>query len=315
LYPNINYPFSTEDSIQNFVRLAKLKGLDVKLYYTIRELSVHSREFWAFRSLGDEIFSKPILNSLPDTCSPGYSWLGEHVRTNYVSTWHQPLKGGDWDIAIQTKGLSRLSNFYLEGLNHLMRKTGINGIYIDGSAYDHEVMKRVRKVIDAASNKGIIDFHSGNNFDPAYGLNSPANQYMEIFPYINSLCLGEGYDYEASPDYWLTEISGIPFGLYSEMLQNCGNPYLGMLYGMTGRLGCNKCDPSDIWKVWDDFGIEKSSISGYWDPNNPIKSGNDSVLITSYKRKDRILIAIASWAKLDKEIKLMIDGKKIPFNA
>jgi len=36
-------------------------------------------------------------------------------------------------------------------------------------------------------------------------------------------------------DYWLTEVSGIPFGLMGEMLQDGGHPYRGMLYGMTAR--------------------------------------------------------------------------------
>ena len=56
---------------------------------------------------------------------------------------------------------------------------------------------------------------------------------MEHFPYINSLWFGEGYDYDETPDYWLVEISGIPFGLYGEMLKGGGNPWRGMLYGMT----------------------------------------------------------------------------------
>ena len=60
---------------------------------------------------------------------------------------------------------------------------------------------------------------------------------MEHFPYINSLWFGEGYDYNAPPDYWLVEISGIPFGLYGEMLEGDGNPWRGMVYGMTDRLG------------------------------------------------------------------------------
>ena len=85
---------------------------------------------------------------------------------------------------------------------------------------------------------------------------SPANKYMEHFPYINSLWFGEGYDYNESPDYWLVEISGIPFGLYGEMLEGGGNPWRGMVYGMTNRLGWGG-DPRPIWKFWDDFGIQQ----------------------------------------------------------
>ena len=36
---------------------------------------------------------------------------------------------------------------------------------------------------------------------------------MEKLPYVTDLWLGESFDYEAaSPEYYLTEISGLPFG-------------------------------------------------------------------------------------------------------
>jgi hypothetical protein len=104
-------------------------------------------------------------------------------------------------MAIRTQGLSRWHNYYLEGLHWLVKHEGIRGLYLDGVGYDREIMKRVRKVLDRAADSCLIDFHSGNNFHPQYGMNSPANQYMELFPYINSLWLGEDYNYNESPDY------------------------------------------------------------------------------------------------------------------
>ena len=68
------------------------------------------------------------------------------------------------------------------------------------------------------------------------GFASSANLYLEHFPYLNRLWFGEYFDYNSAPDYWLTEISGIPFGLMGEMLQDGGNPWRGMVFGMTGRL-------------------------------------------------------------------------------
>ena len=49
---------------------------------------------------------------------------------------------------------------------------------------------------------------------------------MEHFPYLNRLWFGEYFDYEKNkPDFFfLTEVSGIPFGLMGEMLQNDGKP-------------------------------------------------------------------------------------------
>jgi hypothetical protein len=192
-----------------------------------------------------------------------------------------------------------------------VKHEGIRGLYLDGVGYDREIMKRVRKVLDRAADSCLIDFHSGNNFHPQYGMNSPANQYMELFPYINSLWLGEDYNYNESPDYWLVEISGIPFGLYSEMLNGCGNTYRGMVYGMTSRLGWTGCDPSAMWKLWDAFDIKEAKITGYWDTDNPVKPDNKDIKVTVYERPDSLLIAYASWAKNDTRVTLHVDWNKL----
>ena len=71
---------------------------------------------------------------------------------------------------------------------------------------------------------------------------------MEHMPYLDRLWFGEYFKYEKSPEYWLTDVSGIPFGMMSEMLQDGGNPYRGMLYGMTAREPMESV-PSQLWKV------------------------------------------------------------------
>lgn len=321
LNPYINYPFLTTDTLKKFVAANRKAGIRTKLYYTVRELSNHTPEIWALRSLDSEIFTPGLGAQLADQFaddglggniySTGGYWLVEHLRTNYDAAWHTPLEGGGYDMAIRTQGLSRWHNYYLEGLNWLVKNTGIRGIYLDGVGYDREIMKRVRKVLDRAADSCLIDFHSGNNFSPTYGMNSPANQYMELFPYINSLWLGEGYDENETPDYWLIEMSGIPYGLYSEMLNNCGNAYRGMLFGMTSRLGWVGCDPSAMWKLWDSFGIKDARMIGYWDPAVPVKSNNDDVKVTVYKKDDKIMIAYASWASNDVRMRLDVDWKAL----
>jgi hypothetical protein len=118
------------------------------------------------------------------------------------------------------------------------------------------------------------------------------------------------YDYNESPDYWLVEVSGIPFGLFGEMLQGGGNPWRGMLYGMSNRLGWGG-DPKAIWKLWDDFGIADARMIGYWSPNCPVKTGNKDVLATVYSKKGKALVSIASWAKEPVRVKLGIDWKEL----
>lgn len=296
--PYINYPFRTADKLAEYVREAHARGLKVKIYYTCRELSNFTAELFCLRSLGHEVFH--------GGGGGGDSWLQEHLVSDYGAAWHQPYDNGEVDAAIGTVGLSRWHNYYLEGLGWLVREVGIDGLYLDGIGYNREIMKRVRKVLDRGRPGCLIDFHSGDSYGWGDARCSPASIYMEHFPYIDSLWFGEMYDYDLPPDYWLIEISGIPFGLYGEMLQGGGNPWRGMLYGMTNRLHWQG-DPREIWKQWDAFGIDQAEMIGYWEPHCPVTTGRDDVLATVYRRPGRALVAIASWAPERADCRLRID--------
>ncbi len=50
---------------------------------------------------------------------------------------------------------------------------------------------------------------------------------------------------------------------------------------------------------------------GYWSGNCPVKTDNDKVLATVYKKKGAALISIASWADNNTEVELKIDWKKL----
>ncbi|HNC23925.1 MAG TPA: DUF6067 family protein, partial [Opitutaceae bacterium] len=311
----INYPFLAVNPLTTYIREAHASGIKVKLYYTVREQSNYTAELWAVRSLGDEIFLNGPGFHLADQFSDqksvardnvGSSWLREHVITGYVPAWHEPLGPGHYDAAIATTGLSRWHNYYLEGIRWLIQHTGADGIYLDGIGYDREIMKRVRKVMQRTKPGTLIDFHSGNNYQPEYGLGSCANQYMELFPYIDSLWFGEAFNYNETPDYYLVELAGLPYGLYSEMLQDGGNAWRGMLYGMSNRYGWQG-DPRAIYRLWDLFGIQTSRMVGYWDSTSPVKTGRSDILATVYRKPGRALIAVASWASQPTEVKLDID--------
>ena len=97
-----------------------------------------------------------------------------------------------------------------------------------------------------------------------------------------------------------------------EMLEKGGNPWRGMIYGMTNRMPWSEnADPRPIWKVWDEFGMQGTQMFGYWSPNCPVKTDNKDVLATVYQKKGALLIAIASWAADDVKIKLIIDWKSL----
>jgi Family of unknown function (DUF6067) len=214
------------------------------------------------------------------------------------------------DSAIVMTGISCWHNFYVEGLHWLVEKVGIDGLYLDDVAFDRVTMKRVRKVLARGRPDPMIDLHSANQFDADDGFASSANLYLEHFPYIDRLWFGEYFDYNSPPDYWLIEMSGIPFGLMGEMLQDGGNPWRGMVYGMTDRLPYSG-DPRPLWHLWDSFGIQNTEMIGYWAPDSPVKTDRADVLATVYQGKRRALVAIASWAPTPLDVKLKINWQKL----
>ena len=126
---------------------------------------------------------------------------------------------------------------------------------------------------------------------------------MHLFPYIDSLWFGEGFDQAQAgrgPDYWLVEMSGLPFGLTSELMAPA-NPWRGMLHGSAVRMlthrpqrpqcteqywhGSRLCTrlqrrplpprphathATTLWRLWRAFGIESAAVHGYWESDPPI---------------------------------------------
>ncbi len=88
-------------------------------------------------------------------------------------------------------------NYYIEGLNWLVKNVGIDGLYIDDVAFDRTTMKRVRRVLDSTRPGALIDLHSANQFNVRDGFANSANLYLEHFPYLNRLWFGEYFDYNA----------------------------------------------------------------------------------------------------------------------
>ncbi len=297
--PYINYPFLRPEEMKAYIDEAHHRRMRVKIYYTVRELTNHAPELFALESLGDEVIAHGK--------GGGGAWLQEHMDGNYISGWHVPEMK---DAAVINTGISRWHNFYVEGLRWLVENEEIDGLYLDDVAFDRTTMKRVRKVLTRGRPHPLIDLHSANQFDPSDGFASSANLYLEHFPFIDRLWFGEYFDYNSAPDYWLTEISGIPFGLMGEMLQDGGNPWRGMVFGMTNRLP-HSGDPRPLWKLWDAFGIEQTRMIGFWAPRCPVKTGNPSVLATVYQADGRALIAIASWAKDTTLVNLDIDWEAL----
>ena len=299
--PYINYPFFALDKQKAYIDEAHSKGIKVKLYNTIRELTYKSHELFAMKSLGDE-----ILNNGE---GGGHSWLQEHFKANYHSAWHA------WrvnDAAILNKGTSRWTNYYIEGINWLAKNQEIDGLYLDDIAFSRATVKRIASVFNEQRDSFVIDLHSANQYNPRDGFINSAFLYMEHFPYISRLWFGEYFEYDLAPDYWLTEVSGLPFGLTSEMLEKGGHPYRGLVYGMTTRV-YGKYNPQAIWKVFDDFDIANAEMLGYWVDRSPIKTDHAGIKSTIYQKNDGVLISIGSWSGKNEMVNFNINWNSLGF--
>ena len=310
--PTINYPFIATDALRSFVKEAHKKDIKVQLYYTVRELSNRCAELWVIRSLGHEVISNGR--------GGGDSWLREHLISGYHPLWQEMMyPSGQIDAAVKVNYRSRWHNYYLEGLAWLLKNVGIDGLYLDGIGFDREIMKRERKILDRYRSASEVDFHCGDGFHKYWhGWENSINmcKYMEHLPYIDSLWLGEGYWYQrdyATPANWLMEISGLPFGLSNEMLQNGGNPWKGMLYGMMNRNpgGLRYRYQKPLWDIWDSFGIQDAQMIGYWDKMCPVRTSHPDIKATVFVKKDKVMIAMASWATTVVNCQLKIDFKAL----
>jgi hypothetical protein len=318
--PYINYPFLTPQPLTELVKQHKAEGLKgTNLYYNQRELSNHMFEIWPLRSVEPKLFgAEEGMTYLGDKAvktksGGGYPWLMEHLGTGYVPAWRQPLFNGETDAALTIENGTRYDNFYLEGASWLIRNTGVDGIYFDGIGLDRHTMRRLTRVMqELIPGGGRRDAHLGNNYLYLDNRCNAANMYMDHFPYLDTLWIGEGFNYELGPDYWLVEVSGLPFGLPSDMLACSGTKpdyFRGMLFGMGYR-------PPDLrtvalWKLWDEFKIQDARMLGWWDSKCPVQTGRTDILATAFKRNGQSLVVVASWAGTASNVDLKIDYKAL----
>lgn len=299
--PYINYPFLRPAAMKHYADLCHERGMKFKVYYTVRELTTRAPELFALLSLNHEVFAAGP--------GGGYSWLQEHIGEDYIPAWYAPNVE---DSSLVTSGASRWHNFYVEGLDWLALNVGIDGLYLDDIAFDRTVMKRVRRVLERRRPDPFIDIHSANQYNEKDGFASSANLYMEHMPFIDRVWFGEYFDYDSPPDYWLVEISGIPFGVMGEMLEGGGNAWRGALFGMTCRMGwAEKPDPKPVWRIWDAFGIAESRMVGWWSKACPVRTSHPDVLATAYLRADSVLVALASWAPEPVSVRLEADWEAL----
>ncbi|MFE7705612.1 glycoside hydrolase domain-containing protein [Streptomyces sp. NPDC057486] len=295
--PYINDPLLAADVLRDYTTEAHRLGIRVKVYDTVRELTRHSPELPALASLGSEV--------LAPGPGGGHAWLREHLGTDYVPGWVAP---DVTDVAVVTSGDSRWHNSYVCGIDRLRRRIGVDGLYLDDVAYDRTTMKRVRKTLARSGDTApLIDLHSCNQYREPDGFASSANLYAELMPYTDRLWLGELFDYEGTdPAYWLVELSGIPFGLMGEMLEGGGNPWRGLVFGMTARAPMTDVRP--LWRAFDALRLPEAGFTGWWADEQPVATGRADVLASSWQGPGGTATAVASWASTPVECVLTGSG-------
>ncbi len=319
IYPFINYPY-LDANVPELTRLvadAHDNGIRMKFYYTTRELTKNLPEFRAFYSLDGEIIFPGPGNDSKTVINPKgpNEWLVKNLREKYIPAWYNEIKEGKFkgetDLSVITTPDSRLNNFYVAGLEWMVKNIGIDGVYIDDSALDRFTVQRARKVIDEYRPEGRMDLHSWNHFNEWAGYTNCLNLYMDMLPYFDLVWIGEGRDYNRNPDHWLIEVSGIPFGLPGQMLEGGGNPWRGMVYGITNRAGWVKNPPHHLWKFFDEYKFSEREMVGYWDRNCPVRTDNPKIIASVFKGSDNLIMAVANWSDKDQACRLVIDWKAL----
>jgi hypothetical protein len=95
-----------------------------------------------------------------------------------------------------------------------------------------------------------------------------------------------------------------------EMLEGGGNPWRGMVFGMTNRLPWSG-DPRELWKFWDRYRIQDTRMIGFWVPGSPVRTGRPDVLATLYQGEERSIVALASWAADTAQVQLAVDWTRL----
>ena len=146
--------------------------------------------------------------------------------------------------------------------------------------------------------------------------------------------MGEGFDYWGStPEWWLLETSGLPFGITGDMIREgttggtgpgkgCPDPnrWLGMVFGMGTRLGFgtplganvtaapNVQEVVPVWQFWKQYSLADSEMVGWWsDPADLLVTTSDpDVKATAFalRHENTVVVALANFGNATKSVTL-----------
>lgn len=306
LNPYLNYPFVSEESLKEVMAKLHSEGKKAQFVIGTREIPCQINEFWPLWSLDNEIFTYGIgLKGVQKEHGFGYArvpvpfignpWLCEHLGEGYSASWRSTNAEGDEIVTLGINPLSRWQNFYLETVRHLSDRLQVDGIRTDMT--DRRITRRLRSLLDEVCPDGFLDTITGNNFRPENGMINPMGQYLESLPILDSIVFADGFSYGAGPDYYLVELSGVPFGVNASFYTD--EPYKSLLYGVLPQMSKEDRGLDNLWKYCDSFGLEESTFTGYWQSPSPLEIEDKNILASVYKKDSQLLIVVVNWGSLN----------------
>lgn len=298
--PYTNNPFMNEKALKLFVSDAHNANIGVNLQYAPSPVSAHASDVDILRRLGDDVLIKT---------EDGRELA---ARKGFRGALHD---GENPDVVFAATPDGRMDNYFVEGVNYLVKECGIDGIYLSDGNICRDTVERVRRIFDRKTGlAGIIDLGIVNDFKGERGLSSALNNCTEILPFVDKVYARKGFDFSRERDYLLTEVSGLPYGVTAEAVAGV-NPVLAILFGMTVRYSAIKETKDEdtcfeLHRVLDEFGIGDAIMKGFWDDTNPMTADKKDVSITTYINDGKMLAAIYNFGDTKVEFDIGVNPRK-----
>jgi len=319
--PAFNYPWQWDgpDNLSRLTEEAHGRDIFVKVYNSGRELSTNAPEFWGMVYEGSQYDFTADQDAPLARLFSADAWHENHLPDGLPRGWPRVHDAGN-EHAVPVSNATRIGNFYLESMRYMAQHFGTDGAYWDGAdgpTLGHrEIAKRLWTIFRETKPEATIDVHHGNTL-----LDSPIVQHMLVLPFIDSIWHGEGFPYDSfGPWEWLVEISGLPFGIPSELLG--GEEYLGraMLFGIWPRMGwCAGTEKQEkLWRFFDRFDIRNAVMRGWWEDNGIILDRPDIKATAFCHPENGVLLVIgcwhqevAAWLEMTLDVSLLLDRGKL----
>lgn len=302
IMPVTNDPIGAVREIKHAVLKAHNARIGVRIPFGNDVISSRNADARMFRRFEGELALRK--NALPAEClaNPEFYSTQNSADRPFPEVPHSAVitakntvavgkeKGVEWTYLAVPQ--SRLDNYLVSAIEYMISNTCVDGIRLPYAAYSRTLMERIKKAfVRKRGIKGSIALDLPECNLPACGNCTAISAVAEVLPFVDSI-VAEGLGGENS-DYILTALSGIPFGIAAETTEDV-DLAKAMLYAVPLRFDSKKHKDmlDDFHRVLIDYAIPDGKMFGYWDPANPVRVDNRSVLATSYISGDNMLVAV-----------------------